>query len=131
MRKGAWRDMARQVANVAGAILQIAVAVFTGPAVGRVSAENPTLVVPADYAFVIWTPIFVLALIYAVYQALPVNRQNPLLRKIGWFSALAYFSNGIWEIVFPARGERKSPWRPRGICRPPRAPRPSAFRPPP
>ena len=83
MSKGAWRDVVRQVANVAGAIFQIAVPVFTGPAVGRVSAENPTLVVPADYAFVIWTPIFLLALIYAVYQALPANRENPLLRKIG------------------------------------------------
>jgi hypothetical protein len=60
-------------------------------------------VVPGDYAFVIWTPIFLLALVYAVYQALPSNREGPLLRKIGWFSALAYFSNGIWEIVFPAR----------------------------
>jgi hypothetical protein len=103
MSKGAWGDVARQVANVAGAIFQIAVPVVTGAAVGRVSAENPTLVVPADYAFVIWTPIFLLALIYAVYQALPANRENLLLRKIGWFSALAYFSNGMWELLFPAR----------------------------
>ena len=103
MSKGARGDVARQVAVVLGAIFQIAVPLFTGPAVGRVSGENPTLVVPADYAFVIWTPIFVLALIYAVYQALPSNRENPLLRRIGWFSALAYFSNGVWEMLFPAR----------------------------
>jgi hypothetical protein len=96
-------DVARQVAVVSGAIFQIAVPIFTGPAVGRVSGENPTLVVPADYAFVIWTPVFLLAMIYAVYQALPSNRDSPLLRRIGWFSALAYFSNGIWETVFPAR----------------------------
>src|ERR687895_1215659 len=103
MNKGARADIARQVAVTLGAIFQIAVPSFTGPAVGRVSGENPTLVVPTDYAFVIWTPIFVLAFIYAVYQALASNRENPLLRRIGWFSALAYFSNGIWEIVFPAR----------------------------
>ena len=103
MSKGARGDIARQVAVMLGAIFQIAVPIFTGPVVGRVSGENPTLIVPADYAFVIWTPIFLLALIYAVYQALPSNRENPLLRRIGWFSALAYFSNGIWEIVFPAR----------------------------
>ena len=36
-----------------------------------------------------------------MYQALPSNRENPLPRRIGWFSALAYFSNGVWEIVFP------------------------------
>jgi len=103
MSKGTRGDVARQAAVISGAIFQIAVAIFTGPVVGNVSAENPTLVVPADYAFVIWTPIFVLAFIYAVYQALPSNRENPLLRRIGWFSALAYFSSGIWEIVFPAR----------------------------
>src|SRR5918997_267193 len=97
------RDVSRQAANVVGAVFQVAVPVVTGPAVGRVSGENPTLVVPGDYAFVIWTPIFVLAFIYAVSQALASNRENPLLRRIGWFSALAYFSNGIWEIVFPAR----------------------------
>ena len=97
------RDVSRQAANVVGAIFQIAVPVVTGPAVGRVSGENPTLVVPGDYAFVIWTPIFLLALVYAVYQALPSNRENPLLRRVGWFSALTYFSNGVWEILFPAR----------------------------
>ena len=103
MSKGARGDIARQAAVMPGAIFQIAVAIFAGPVVGRVSAENPTLVVPADYAFVIWTPIFALALIYAGYQALPSNRENPLLRRIGWYSALAYFSNGVWEMVFPAR----------------------------
>ncbi|MEJ7814712.1 MAG: hypothetical protein WKF53_05995 [Rubrobacter sp.] len=103
MNKGARGDLARQVAVLLGAIFQIAVAIFTGPVVGRVSGENPTLVVPAAYAFVIWTPIFLLALVYAVFQALPANRENPLLRRVGWYSALAYFSNGIWEIVFPAR----------------------------
>jgi hypothetical protein len=99
-----WSDATRQTANVLGAIFQIAVPFVTGPTIGRVSGENPTLVVPADYAFAIWTPIFGLALIYAVYQALPANRENPFLRRIGWFSALAYFSNGIWELLFPARG---------------------------
>jgi hypothetical protein len=103
MGKGARVDIARQLAVMLGAIFQIAVPIFTGPVVGRVSGENPTLVVPADYAFVIWTPIFLLALVYAVYQALPSNRESPLLRRTGWFSALAYFSNGIWQIVFPAR----------------------------
>jgi hypothetical protein len=103
MSKGTWRDVVRQVAVVFGAVFQIAVAAWIGPTVGRVSAENPTLVVPGDYAFVIWTPIFALALTFALYGALPANREDPLLRRIGWFAALAYFSNGIWELLFPAR----------------------------
>ena len=103
MRKGTRGDAARQVAVVLGAIFQVMAPALAGPAIGRVSAENPTLVVPADYAFAMWTPIFLLALVYAVFQALPANRQNSLLRRVGWFSALAYFSNGLWEILFPAR----------------------------
>ena len=96
-------DIARQVAVVVAAVFQVVAPALSGPAIGRVSAENPTPVVPADYAFVIWTPIFLLALGFAVYQALPTNREDPLLRRIGWFSVLAYFSNGIWELLFPAR----------------------------
>jgi hypothetical protein len=92
MSARAFRVVARQVANVLGANFRIAVAACIGPAVGRVSGENPTLEVSGDYAFVIWTPIFLLALIYAANQALPSNRESPLLRRIGWFSALAYFS---------------------------------------
>jgi hypothetical protein len=103
MSKDARGDVARQAAVVLGATFQVVAPALSGPAIGRVSAENSTLVVPADYAFVIWTPIFLLALIYAVYQALPANRESLLLRRIGWFSALVYFSNGIWELLFPAR----------------------------
>lgn len=97
------RDMARQAVNVTGALFQIGAPVLTNEAVGRVSAENSTLVVPADYAFAIWGPIFLLCLAYAAYQALPANRESPLLRRVGWFSAGAFLLNGLWEVLFPAR----------------------------
>jgi len=103
---GKW-DLARQLANVVGALFQVVAGaggvLLLGLDVGGVSAENGTLVVPADYAFVIWSPIFLLCLAYAAYQALPSNRENPLLRRLGWFTAGAFFSNGLWEILFPAR----------------------------
>jgi hypothetical protein len=68
MSKGALGDVARQVAVMLGAIFQVAVAAWVGPAVGRVSGENPTLVVPGDYAFVIWAAIFLSLLTYTAYQ---------------------------------------------------------------
>jgi len=80
-------DVARQAATVLGVIFQIGGGALAGETVGRVSAENPTLVVPADYAFTVWGPIFALSLAYTVYQALPGQRQNPLLRRVGWFMA--------------------------------------------
>jgi hypothetical protein len=101
------RDLARQVANVAGALFQVMAGyggvLLLGLDVGQVSNENSTLVVPAGYAFTIWGPIFLLCLVYAAYQALPVNRQSPLLRRVGWFTAGAFAFNGLWEILFPAR----------------------------
>ena len=103
MNEGSGRDVARQAANVVGALFQIGAPVLTSEAVGRVSAENGTLVVPADYAFSIWALIFLLCLAYAAYQALPANRKSPLLRRVGWFSAGAFLFNGLWEILFPAR----------------------------
>ena len=99
---GRW-DSVRQAANVLGALFQIGAPVLTSEAVGRVSAENGTLVVPAGYAFSIWGLIFFLCLAYAAYGALPANRKSPLLRRVGWFSGGAFFLNGLWEILFPAR----------------------------
>lgn len=95
-------DVARQAANLAGAVFQIVAAAISGPAVGRVAQENETLVLPATYAFAIWTPIFALSLAYALYAAFPVKREDPLLRRVGWFTAAAFLLNGLWEIVFPA-----------------------------
>jgi hypothetical protein len=91
------------VATVIGAFFQVVVPILTGPAIGQVSEENRSLVVPAGYAFAIWNLIFLLCFVYAAYQALPANRDNPLLRRVGWFFAGAFFLDGLWEILFPAR----------------------------
>jgi hypothetical protein len=102
MGDGRW-DLARQAANLVGALFQVGAPVLTSEAVGWVSDENGTLVVSADYAFSIWALIFLLCLAYAAYGALPANRESPLLRRVGWFSAGAFLFNGLWEILFPAR----------------------------
>jgi hypothetical protein len=106
MRRGGIGGPARRAANVAGALAQVtagAGGVLVGLDVGRVSSENRTLVVPADYAFLIWSPIFALCLAYAVYQALPPNHRNALLGRVGWFTASGFLLNAAWEVLFPAR----------------------------
>ena len=99
-------DLARQVVTVVGAIAQV-VAGPLGflflPEVGAVSDQNGTLATPADYAFAIWGPIFLLLGIYAVWQALPAQRTNRLLRRVGWPIAVACLGNAIWEVLFPQR----------------------------
>jgi hypothetical protein len=97
---GKW-DLARQVATVVGALFQVLAPVIVP--IGAIARETPSLVIPADYAFAIWGPIFLLCLAYATYQALPANGQNPLLQRVGWFLAGAFFLNGLWEVLVPLR----------------------------
>jgi hypothetical protein len=99
-------DIARQAANLVGAVAQAAagpLGFLVGLDIGAVSDQNRTTVVPANYAFAIWGPIFLLAFGYALYQALPGQRANPLLRRIGWWTAGAFACNAVWELLFPSR----------------------------
>lgn len=58
------------------------------------ASQSQSLVLPADYAFAIWAPIYAGVLGQAVYQALPSQRQNPLLRRTGWAAAAAVGLSG-------------------------------------
>lgn len=97
-------DTIRQTGNLVFAIAQILGGAFTeitgiGTSIQSQSAGSETPVIPAGYAFSIWGPIFLLSLIYAVYQALPSQRENKLFRSIGFFTAIAFLANTVWEIV--------------------------------
>lgn len=59
------------------------------------------LIIPAGWTFAVWGPIFLLCAVYTVYQALPSERYNPLLRRIGWPLGLAFVRNGLWTTVQP------------------------------
>ncbi len=96
------RDLARQVATIVGALFQVLAGVIV-PIAQIAEEDPPSLVAPPNYAFAIWGLIFLLCLAYAAYQGLPTNRQNPLLRRVGWFFAGAFFLNGLWEVLVPLR----------------------------
>ncbi len=98
MDDGRW-DLARQVANLVGALFQVAMTVVASAGIQEVVERGPgSLVEPAAYAFAIWAVIFALSLVYAVYGALPANRENPLLRRIGWYAAGAFACTGLWSV---------------------------------
>lgn len=50
---------------------------------GDLSQRWPVYFMPAGYAFRIWSLIYLGLVAYALYQALPAQRQNPRLRSIG------------------------------------------------
>lgn len=98
------RDAGRQAANVIGALFQIGATIIASAKIQEVVDEGPpSLVEPAGYAFAIWLLIFTLSLAYAIYQALPANRENPLLRRVGWFTAGAFACTGLWSVFVPER----------------------------
>ena len=99
------KDRLRQFANVACAVAQVVLSVLAGAGLlggrttGEIAGQYPTPVGPAGYAFAIWGPIFLWCLAYAAYQALPAQRENPLLRRVGLYTASAFAGNALWLIA--------------------------------
>jgi hypothetical protein len=96
-------DILRQFAVVLTAISQVYFSYSIGREVGGIAQENRSLILPASYAFSIWGAIFLLCLLYAVYQALPANRESPIFRAVGWWTAGAFVCNTIWNQIFISR----------------------------
>jgi hypothetical protein len=98
-------DGARQGVNVAAALFQVIVTARAAAGITAVTDPGgpPPLIEPAGYAFAIWGVIFALSLVYAGFQALPAQRANPLLRRIGWWTALAFACTGLWSVFVPRR----------------------------
>jgi hypothetical protein len=103
MNQSRLTDYTRQFAVIFGAIFQVYASYVDGNAVGAIAQETRSSILPASYAFAIWGPIFLLCGIYAIYQALPAQREDPRMRAIGWWTAAAFFANGLWTYAFTNR----------------------------
>ena len=97
------KQIAALVATLVG-VLSPALSAFspgsssTGEISGRYFRE--VLIVPADYAFVIWAPIYLGFLAFAIYQALPAQRHNPRFAKTRLWLAASALLNAAWIIAF-------------------------------
>lgn len=67
------------------------------------SAAQSVPVVPIDWVFAIWGLIFLGCAAFAVWQILPDQLDDPLLRGIGWLAAAAFALNTLWEYHVPKR----------------------------
>jgi hypothetical protein len=97
-------DVLRQWLNIFFAVSQIATGSFAqltgiGKSIQSQSNRFETPVIPSGYAFAIWGLIFSAALVYSVYQLSPSQKANPLLRKIGFWTAAAFAGNTAWQLV--------------------------------
>ena len=67
-----------------------------GEPIGNRSDSVRTLVTPAGWAFAIWGLLFTGSALFALWQALPGQRDNALLDRIAWPAAVALAAQGVW-----------------------------------
>jgi benzodiazapine receptor len=73
---------------------------LNGVTTAEVSDLYSTLVTPAGYVFSIWGVIYTLLLFFAVFQALPSQREKPFLRQISVLFVLSCVFNVVWLFLW-------------------------------
>ena len=100
------KGLTRQILNVVAAAATIG---FNGMAnalplnnltTGEISDRFRVYFVPAGYVFSIWGLIYLGIIAFAIYQALPVQRDNPRLGRIGYLFVLSCLANVAWLFLW-------------------------------
>jgi hypothetical protein len=73
---------------------------INGQTTAEISNRLPILFVPANYVFSIWGLIYTLLLGFGIYQALPAQRDNALVRRIGYWFIISCVANITWILMF-------------------------------
>jgi translocator protein len=99
-------DAFRQVLNVVvlGAVLAAnALAgsgALSGESIGVLANRYPSFFLPAGWVFSIWSLIYVWLAAFMIHQALPSQRHNPVLRRVGWGWVVNGVLNVAWVVTF-------------------------------
>lgn len=100
------KDIFRQTAVVVAMAATIAVnglanaLPLNGQQTGEISDRFKVYFVPAGYVFSIWGLIYIGLILYAIYQALAVHRENPRLVKTGWLFVFSCVTNAGWLFLW-------------------------------
>ena len=69
---------------------------LNGMNTGQISDSLPSLFTPAGYVFSIWSIIYIGLIAFGIYQALPSQRNNPRIERMGWWFVIANLFNSAW-----------------------------------
>ncbi|HSN78140.1 MAG TPA: TspO/MBR family protein, partial [Anaerolineae bacterium] len=100
------KDLTRQILIVVAVVATITVnglanaLPINGLQTGEISDSFPVYFTPAGYVFAIWGVIYLGLLAYAIYQALPAQRQNPRLRSIRTLFLVGSLANVAWILLW-------------------------------
>ena len=73
---------------------------INGQNTGEISDRFKVYFVPAGYVFSIWGLIYLGLIAFAIFQALPSQRENPRLRATGWWISLGGLANIAWIFLW-------------------------------
>ncbi|HEX6306384.1 MAG TPA: tryptophan-rich sensory protein [Anaerolineales bacterium] len=96
----------RQIVNVLAVIATLVVnglanaLPLNGQTTGEISDRFQVYFVPAGYVFSIWGLIYLALIAFAIYQAIPAQRNNPRLNRIGYLFALSSLANMTWLFLW-------------------------------
>src|SRR5512141_620595 len=100
------KDRLRQLAVIVTVLATLVVNVLAnalplnGLNTGQISDRFKVYFVPAGYVFSIWGLIYLGLIAFAVFQALPSQRENPRLRATGWWISLGGLANSVWIFLW-------------------------------
>lgn len=98
---------ARPFINVALLVITLVInylsqtTVFNGITTADVANRfTESLYFPANRAFSIWGVIYSFLIAFIIYQALPAQRNNAQINKVGWLFAASCVMNATWVLAF-------------------------------
>jgi hypothetical protein len=100
------KDLVRQITVILSVAATIVINILAnalplnGLNTGEISDRFQVFFVPAGYVFSIWGLIYIGLIAYAVFQALPAQRENPRLRNTGYLVALSGLANIAWIFLW-------------------------------
>jgi translocator protein len=96
------KDTWRQIANILSVAVALTVNILAstlplnGQNTGEISDRFQVFFVPAGYVFAIWGVIYIGWIAFAVYQALPAQKESLRLRRLGYLFAISGLLNAAW-----------------------------------
>jgi hypothetical protein len=100
------KDILRQISVLLTILATIVVNILAnalpinGQNTGEISDRFKVYFVPAGYVFAIWGLIYLGLIVFAIFQALPSQRENPRLRATGWWVVLGGLANIAWIFLW-------------------------------
>ncbi len=100
------KDILRQISVIVTILATIVVNALAnilpinGQNTGQISDRFHVYFVPAGYVFSIWGLIYLGLIAFAIFQALPSQRENPRLRMTGWWIVLGGLANIAWIFLW-------------------------------